>query len=192
VYREDRIAMKTAVLDAASGDDKTIKNRFLSDTRLSSRLVSALMFVHMAMAEETLSSLAGRRFGIIRERPGVPTILHVSVETTVISHVGQGPVWEEIPSLYLGMNIFDTLSYESKRGERVYFDAFVRLLTIEARAIDTGSSHIEVFPVEYSRAPNALVDEVIRGSTIAALEYREVPPGKEVRPFAPAARSPLA
>ncbi len=191
LYREDLIAMKNAVFDAASGDDQTIKNRFLSDTRLSSRLVSALMFVHMAMAEEALSSLAGRRFVIIRERPGVPTILHVSGETTVISHVGQGPVWEEIPSLYLGMNIFDTLSYESKRGERVYFDAFVRLLTIEARAIETGYSHIEVFPVEYSRALNALVDEVIRVSTIAALEYREVAPGKAVRPFAPADRRRL-
>ena len=62
LYREDLIAMKNAVFDAASGDDQTIKNRFLSDTRLSSRLVSALMFVHMAMAEEALSSFAGRRF----------------------------------------------------------------------------------------------------------------------------------
>ncbi len=191
LYREDLIAMKNAVFDAASGDDRTIKNRLLSDTRLSSRLVSAIMFVHMALAEEGLASLAGRRFVIVRERPGVPTLLHLSNDTTVISHVGQGPEWEEIPSLYLGMNVFDTLSYESKRGERSYFDAFVRLLAIEARAIETGYAHVEIFPVEYSRSLNSLVDEVIRVSTITALEYREVAAKKAVRPFSPADRRRL-
>ena len=189
LYREDLIAMKNAIFDAAAGDDRTVKNRFLSDTRLSSRLVSAVMFVHMALAEEDgLSSLAGRRFVIVRERPGVPTLFQVSNETTVISHVGQGPVWEEIPSLYLGMNIFDTLSYEAKRGERSFFDAFIKLLLIEARAIETGYSHVEIFPMEYSRSLNALVDEVIRVSTLAALEYREVAPKRAVRPF----RRPIA
>ncbi len=192
LYREDLIAMKNAIFDAAAGDDRTVKNRFLSDTRLSSRLVSAVMFVHMALAEEDgLSSLAGRRFVIVRERPGVPTLFHVSNETTVISHVGQGPVWEEIPSLYLGMNIFDTLSYEAKRGERSFFDAFIKLLLIEARAIETGYSHVEIFPMEYSRSLNALVDEVIRVSTLAALEYREVAPKRAVRPFSPADRRRL-
>ncbi|HPV98350.1 MAG TPA: glycogen/starch synthase [Spirochaetota bacterium] len=184
LYREELLAMKNAVFDAAAGGDGTAKNLFLSDTRLSSRLVSALMFVHMALAEDIrLASLTGRRFVIVRERPGVPTIFHVSNETTVISHVGLGPIWEEIPSLYLGMNIFDTLAYESKRGERVFFDAFVKLLLIEARAIETGYSHVEIFPVEYSHALNALVDEVIRVSTIAALEFKEAAPKRAPRPF---------
>ncbi|MCU0821927.1 MAG: hypothetical protein MUC95_05575, partial [Spirochaetes bacterium] len=111
------ISMKNAIFSSISGGDNTVLQRLMEDARLSSRIVNSVMFVHRAIAEGNYSTLADRRFVLVKERHGRPTLYHISPETTIISHVGAGPQWQEIPSIYLGLNIFDTLSYEQKRGE---------------------------------------------------------------------------
>ena len=88
--------------------------------------------MHRAIAEGGFKTLASRRFVIIKELPGVPTIYHVSRETTVISHVGQGPPWIEIATLYLGLKTFDAISSEQKKRESQLFDAFKALLKRKA------------------------------------------------------------
>lgn len=187
IHRERLIAIKNKIFDDVAIDDQTVKNRLLSDTRLASRIMAGLSFIHRAIAEGELLSLQGRRFVLVEERHEAPTIHHVSDETTVISHVGQGPRWMEVPTIYLGLNIFDALSAETRGGERALFDAFIMLLMVEGRAIETGYSHVEIFPAEVSAALNALVDEVIRVATRPAPEYVEVPT-KRVRRFSPKSR----
>ncbi|TAL36461.1 MAG: glycosyltransferase [Spirochaetes bacterium] len=183
IYRELFLGMRNRIFDDVSKDDGTVKTRLLSDTRLSSRLMGALTFIHRALGEGSFTSLPARRFVIVKERHGSPTILHVSPETTVLAHVGQGPEWQETPSVYLGLNLFDALGYELKRGGRELYGAFLSLLAVEERAIETGYSHITVFPPEVSRSFVTLLDEVIRGFTRAELEYEEAPVEKAVRKF---------
>ena len=122
------ISIKNTIFDVLSDGDYTIQKRLAEDARLSSRLVNSIVFIHRAMGEGLFSSLMDRRFVLIKEKPGKPTLYHVSPETTVISHVGAGPQWQEIPSIYLGLNIFDTLGYEQKRGESVLYRSFIQLL----------------------------------------------------------------
>jgi starch synthase len=180
--------IKNDIIDRVSQEDQTLKNRLLDDARLNARIVTAIGLIHRAIAEENLLSMLQRRFVLIKEEPGTPTLYHISNDTTVISHVGQGPQWEEIPSLYLGLNIFDALQYEIKRGESTLFRAFRQLLMIEERAIETGYSHTEVFTPEVSRALNHLVDEVIGLSTLEEIDFRKVPARKKIIKFTPEQR----
>ncbi|MFH0975743.1 MAG: glycogen/starch synthase [Spirochaetota bacterium] len=156
------IAIKNGIIDKISNGDENYRNRLMSDARLSSRLVSAALFIHKAIAEGALTNLNNRRFVIIKEKPGKPTIYHISESTTVISHVGTGPEWDEIPSIYLGLNIFDVLANEQKKNGNMLFESFKLLLMIESRAIETGYAHIEIFPPYVSRALNELVDELVK------------------------------
>ncbi|MBN1533957.1 MAG: glycogen/starch synthase [Spirochaetes bacterium] len=174
MYRERFFDLRTGMFDTIVGDDQMAKSRLMSDVRLSTRLVSAIVAIHRAVAEGDFDSIIGRRFVIVKELPGVPTLYHVSKETTVISHVGQGPPWSEIPTIYLGLKVFDALSVEQKKGQSLLFDAFRMLLMIEERAIQTGYTHVVVYPFETSMALNFLVDEVIRYSL--EFEVEEVPP----------------
>ncbi|HDP79407.1 MAG TPA: hypothetical protein ENN21_01035, partial [Spirochaetes bacterium] len=183
IYREGLISLRNGIYEAVSKNDQTVRNLFLSDMRLSSRIMGALIYIHTALARNAPSSLEDRRYVLVRERPGESTIYHVSTETTVISHVGPGPPWEEIPSIYFGLAVTDTLGDEAKRGETRLFEAFVLLLSVEGRAIETGYSHIDVFPAEVSLALNSLVEEVIRVSAREEQEYREILIKKKVRPF---------
>lgn len=175
MHREGLLAIKNKIFNDIAADDKTIMNRFLSDTRLSSRIIAGLSFTHRALADREYPTLIGRRFVLVKERHDVPTIYHVSKETTVISHVGQGPQWEEIPSLYLGLNMFDALVFEEKKDGKDLYNAFLDLLAVEARAIETGYSHTHIFPPAVSEALNRLLDEVIRISTRVELEYEKIP-----------------
>jgi starch synthase len=156
------IDIKNSVIDRMSGGNENYRSRLLSDARTSSRLISAIFFVHKAIAEGDLVNLYSRRFVLIKEKPGTPTIYHISESTTVISHVGTGPEWDEIPSIYLGFNIFDVLANEQKKNGDLLFESFKLLLMIEGRAIETGYAHIEVFQPYVSRALNNLVDEVLK------------------------------
>ncbi|MBN2401028.1 MAG: glycogen/starch synthase [Spirochaetes bacterium] len=156
------IAIKNSIIDRTSGGNENYRSRLLSDARLSSRLISALLFIHKAIAEGDFTNLYARRFVIIKEKPGSPTIYHISESTTVISHVGTGPEWGEIPSVYLGLHIFDVLVNEQKKNENLLFESFKLLLMIESRAIETGYAHTEVFPPYVSKALNNLVDEVLK------------------------------
>ncbi len=180
---DDAAAIRNSVFDTASKDDGTLKGRFQSDTRLIGRITAAILIIHRAMAESDQPMPLDRRFVLIKERHGLPTIHHVSDETTVISHVGQGPEWKEIPSIYLGLNIFDAISQEEKKGETFLFDTFKQILMIEERAIQTGFIHTEVFSPRVSRALADFVDELIRISSRKEMELEEVPEVKRVRAF---------
>lgn len=155
------VAIRNIIFNTASDNDFTINNRFLSDVRLSTRIVNAIYHIHRALADESLTRLQGRRFVLVKERRGKPTLYHVSSETTVISHVGQGPFWQEIPSIYLGLNIFDLLKSETKVGENELFDAFKKLLKIEGRAIETGFSHTDVYSPDFYYALHLIVEKLL-------------------------------
>jgi len=180
----DRIsAIRAAIFDNASKGDSTVRDRLASDTQLSSRLTAAIVSIHRAMAESDFTAPIGRRFVLIKERSDSPTIYHVSPETTVISHVGQGPQWEEIPTIYLGLNIFDVLMKEAEKGGSAFHAAFKHILMVEERAIQTGYSHTEIFSPEVSQSLNLLVDEVIAISLVRELEAAKAPPSGKIKRF---------
>ncbi len=188
-FRERFIDMRNSAFEALSKGDQTVRGRLMSDIRLSSRLIASIVFAHRAVAAGDFDSIIGRRFVIVKELPGVPTLFHISNETTVISHVGQGPPWKETPSIYLGLKTFDALMAEQKRAGSGLFAAFIKLLMIEERAVQTGYTHTVVYPPEISFALNFLVDEVIRNAQ--QFEIEEVPAeeaGKRVRKFSEASR----
>jgi len=182
-HKETYIKIKNDIFDRISKEDKTLRNILLNNARLSARIVTAISLVHKAIAEDRLLNLLNRRFVLVKEEPGIPTIYHISNDTTVISRVGHGPQWEETPSIYFGLNIFDTLNYDLKRGGNTLFKAFKLLLMVEGRAIETGYYHTEAFSPEVSLALNHLIDEVIRTSSIEERDIKEVPVRKRIIKF---------
>ncbi|OHD67604.1 MAG: hypothetical protein A2W19_11355 [Spirochaetes bacterium RBG_16_49_21] len=190
LYRERFIDMRNRAFDSVSKGKETEKGRLVNDIRLSSRLIAAMAFTHQAAAEGDFDSIVTRRFVIVKEQHGVPTIFYISRETAAISHVGQGPPWAEIPTIYLGLKTFDALSAEQKKGGRGLFDAFKLLLMIEERAIQTGYHHAVVYPPEVSFALNFLVDEVIQNSQLVEVEeIPEIAPAKRIKRFSAASRA---
>jgi starch synthase len=175
--------IKNAIFDTMASGDSAIRMRLASDTRLSERITNAVCLVHRALAEGNFTSLVDRRFVIIKERPGRPTFYHVSNETTVIAHVGGGPVWSEIASIYLGLKTFDMLEGEEKLGGKALFEDFLRLLAVEERAIETGYLLTETYPPDFSRSLNELVDAVIAYSTQGEAEIAAEPEKKEEKTF---------
>jgi hypothetical protein len=176
-----------AYASVANGD-QTILGRLQRNALLSTRLRRAIALVHRAVQEIGDAALAGRRFVIVRERTGVPTLYHVEDDLTVIAHVGQGPQWTEIPTIYLGLNIFDLLVREERQGETTYFNAFKSLLKIEERAIQTGYFHLEKMPPSTAASLRALADEVIRSSRTAQLRVEAVPKPVAIKRFTAANR----
>jgi starch synthase len=170
------IDIKNGIIDKISGGNDNYRSRLLSDVRLSSRLVYAILFIHKAIAEGDYTYLYSRRFVLIKEKPGSPTIYHISESTTVISHVGTGPEWDEIPSIYLGFHIFDVLANEQKKNTDSLFQSFKLLLMIEGRAIETGYAHTEVFQPYVSKALNNLVDEVLKYIPAEKIEIEKEKP----------------
>ncbi len=183
LYRERLIDIKNRMFDTVAKNDQTIHNRLMHDTRLTARLVSALKFFHLAIAEGEFSSILNRRIVIIKEKPGIPTIFHISPESTVIAHVGQGPPWAEIPTIYLGLNTFSALITFQKKGSRELFEAFKLLLLTEERAVETGYTHLAGFQPEVSRAMMFLVDEVIKNTQQSEVELEEKAERKPFRKF---------
>ncbi|MFC1670109.1 glycogen/starch synthase [Spirochaetota bacterium] len=190
IFREKFLDIRNNMFDKASRGDQTVKNRFFSDTRLSSMVVYALAFFHRAIAEDDSAMILDRRIVLIKELPGVPTIYHISNESTVISHVGQGPQWTEIPTIYLGFNIISALIAEMRKGSDQLFNAFKLLLMVEERAIETGFSHKSDYPPEVSRSLNFLVNEVIKNSK-QEIDVIEVPEKKPARKFTHASRKKI-
>lgn len=178
-FRERFFEMRNSIFDSIVDGDQTRLTRFISDTRLSSRLIQAMVFLHKAAAEGAFSTLLDRRFVLIKELPGIPTIYFISADTCVISHVGQGPDWAEIPTVYLGIKTFDALSAEQKKGKNDLFSAFIKLLMIEERAIETGYAHDSVYPPEVSLSLKYLVDEVISNDSQFKVEKPVTEPEKK-------------
>ena len=168
---------------AVAGGDQTVLGWLQRNARLSSRLHRAIVLVHRALQEIDNALLSERRFVVIRERAGTPTLYHVEDTLTVPAHVGQGPQWTEVPTIYLGLNMFDLLAREEQQGETKHFNAFKSLLRTEERAIETGYFHLEKMPPSTAAALRALAGEVIRFSRTAELRGEEAPKPVTIRRF---------
>jgi starch synthase len=175
--------LKTMIMEQISEGDETIKTRMMKNAHLSSRLVKAISFIHQALSDLGHIDLPSRRMVLIKEKPACPGLYSVSETSAVISHVGQGPLWTEIPTIYLGLNIFEALSYEQKRGEAALYRASLSLLLVEERAIETGYSHTEQLSPASARELKSLIREIIRISKLVEVEYPEIPEPKKARRF---------
>lgn len=183
------IILRNSIFEKVADGDIALAARMQNDVRLSDRILSAVKIVHKALAEGEYKSLAKRRFVIVKEPAGKPTLYHISNQTTVISHVGQGPYWEEISTLYLGLKTFDVLDQELKHKGTNHFEAFKMLLAVEERAIETGYSHVETYGADFSIALNAFVDALIEYTAQTEVRAKEEPEKKEVKPFSKANRN---
>ena len=176
IFRDRLIDVRNDIFNRVAGGDRNMLTILKSDARLSSRIIAAMTHIYRAINEGDFTTLPDRRFVVIKERPELPTLFHVSPESTVLAHVGQGPPWGEIPTLYLGLKIFDALTVEQKKGKGDIIEAFRLLLMVEERAIDMGYSHIEVYTPKVSRALNSLLDSVIEhASQFVTEEAVEIP-----------------
>ncbi|HUV06974.1 MAG TPA: hypothetical protein VMX75_04540, partial [Spirochaetia bacterium] len=177
------IQIKNEIIDNISAKDSTLKNNLEKDARLSSRLIQAIYHVHRAIAELEHPDLPKRRFVLVKERHGIPSISGEPGKGAVWAHVGQGPRWTDIPTIYVGINTLDALTEEQKRGEAALFETFKSILLIEERAIETGYTHLEEIPAETIEKLNLLFDEVLRLSTYIEAGLAEVVTYRRVAPF---------
>lgn len=187
--QDEFIAFRNRIFLKVADGDNALNARLQNDVRLAGRILNAVKIVHRALAEDEYKTLYKRRFVIVKEPAGRPTLYHISNETTVISHVGQGPYWEEIPTLYLGLKTFDVLEQELKHRETNHFEAFKKLLAVEERAIETGYSHVETYGADFSIALNNLVDAVIDYTAQTEVRVKEEPAKKEIKPFTAASKT---
>ncbi|GEM_PF-284284 len=193
-------SLKDSIFREIASGDAVVLERYRSDIRLSSRLTNAILFLHIAIAEMLADesdavyaeSVMQRRFVVIKEEAGKPTIFHVEDRATVISHVGPGPPWEEIASIYLGLQIFDTLLYEMIRGETRFFEIFKLLLRTEERAIETGYIHTERLSVEEEKKLEELIDRVVQRAGMLEVVTKPVTIRKKLKRFTEAERHALA
>jgi len=180
VYTSSFIALKNRAFDELAENDYSLRSRLANDARLTERVTNAISILHRALASYDFKTLPGRRFVIVKELPGKPTVYHISRETTVFTHVGQGPFWLEIPTLYLGLKTFDAVDSYLKRGDDSLFKGLVSLLMVEERAIETGFAHIDVYPPEVALLLHNLVESVIDFS-----EHREIGEFAEISDVVP-------
>jgi len=172
-----------ASLQAYKEVNGSIHEKHSSDTRLFNRIKNSIEIFHRAAASNEIKTLPTRRIVLVDELPGKPTIHHISSETSVIAHVGLGPDWAEIPSVYLGLKIFDTIADKQYTEDIKLERALSMLLEVEERAIETGYAHTTVYPPEYSLSLNYLVDSVIELNTIITEEYETEKPAEEIASF---------
>ena len=161
LFRENFLTMLTEMLQQTAEGDTSALRLLEQDHRLTMRLIFAMTAIHEAMATRSFGSLFTRRFVLIREPVGVPTIYHLSEDSTVISHVGQGPNWIEMPSIYLGLNIFNTIQSKTGNEQKEIMRQLSSLLMIEERAIETGYIHETTYPAEISLQILQLTDAVV-------------------------------
>ncbi|HUX11597.1 MAG TPA: glycogen/starch synthase [Spirochaetia bacterium] len=175
--------MKDVIMERTAGGDQTDEQRLKNDTRLSSRITNALQLLHAAIARTGKPQLAERRFVFIREAHGAAGLNPEPVAKPVIARVGKGPQWEEVPTIYLSLQVFDAMSTEQPENDVQLFDAFVRLLLIEERAIETGYAHTEE-PTDDERVNlDRLIDAVSRVVAPAEVEYEDAARPSRARPF---------
>ena len=183
------IPLRNGMIDEASVDEPSVRRRFYSQGRISSRLLSGLLLVHRAITDTEIPELTERRFVLIKERPGSPTIFHISPETSLLSYVNSGPPEREHATIYLGLNLLDVVMTGLREGNDGYYRTLVELLKIEERAIETGYAHTEALSAPREQNLNALLDRVISLSEV--FQSRPAPlPGK-ARPFTPSQRTKL-
>jgi starch synthase len=160
------IPLRNRMIDEASVTEPSVRRRFYSQGRISSRLLQALVIIHRAVQELKNPLLPARRFVLIKERPGSPTIYHISAETSILSYVNPGPLGKEQPSIYLGLNLLDVVATGLAEGDESYYRSLLELLKIEERAIETGYTHTEELKGEQETSLNTLLDKIISLSEV--------------------------
>ena len=175
--------MANVILDSYTDLSGSFREKMTGDTRLFGRIINSLALFHRGAAESSNKLIGTRRIVLVQELPGKATIHHISKSTTVIAHVGQGPTWAEVPSIYLGLKIFETLNEWKNRQDHKFFDAFIFLLEVEERAIEIGFSHSTFYPPESFDLLNTLVDAVIDYAAKAEERYNEELPAAAVEKF---------
>ncbi len=174
--QNDLRTLCSGIFTELSSGDQNLLRRFETDTRLIRRIINALEFIHRACADIDDPLLISRRFVLIKERHGFPTYFHEFNVGTVISHVGSGLRWQETPSVYLGLNLFDFLSKERKSGKSDHYKIFLNILSVEERAIETGYYHSDPVPVAVSRQIQNLIEQLIRYVDLELEEITETLP----------------
>jgi len=187
-FRSRCIDIKNRIFSDVAKEDFNLRGNLEKDTRLSERITNAVRIMHLALAEGEFTSLHDRRIVIVKELPGKPTLYHISNETTLITHIGQGPFWQELPTLYLGLKTFDILDDESKRGGRDLFTTFIHILKVEERAIETGFHHLETQDASFAIALNNFVNALISYTGQTEFHAPETVEKKESKPFQPKMR----
>ena len=137
------ISIKNKIIKNMSEDNSHLQDQFIKDIHLSSRIVNSIILIHLALSQISNSSLLKRRFVLIKEKIGEPGILHLPDQLTVMTHIGPGPHWKEMPTIYLGLNLLQVLYTEEKKKEQKYFNIFKKLLVFEEKAIETGYIYTE-------------------------------------------------
>ena len=176
-------AMMGGLLRVAAEGNESDALRFASDARLQDRLTTGLELLHAAIARSDKPQLADRRFVFVRESAGGEALSSDGTEVPVLARVGKGPHWQEVPTIYLPLQLFDAVSTGDSAAAAALFDAFLTLLEIEERAIETGYAHIET-PSEAERRAIDLLSEAV--STIGRMpKVEEAPRARRarVRPF---------
>ena len=183
LFRERFFDMANIILDSYTDHGGSFRERMTGDTRLFGRIINALALFHRAASKSSNRLIGTRRIVLVQELPGRATFHHISKSTTVIAHVGQGPAWAEVPSIYFGLKIFETLNDWKNRQDPKLFEAFMFLLEVEERAVEIGFSHATVYTPESFDLLNTLVDEVINYSAKSEDRYKEELPAAVIEKF---------
>ena len=183
------IFLRDQMLDSELSKLPTGKRRVASQGRVADRLLTGLVLIHRALGVLDNDLVSSRRFVLIKERPGSPTIFHVSLETSLLSWVDAGPPEKEQQTIYLGMNLLDTVSAELAEGLDESFRRFLTLLTIEERAIETGYTHTDPLDTQQEQQLNQLLDKVIERADV--FHSPPSPIAGKARPFSLRQRTAL-
>lgn len=180
--------LRQDLFERAAGGAAPVEQLFGGDARLSVRLSDALRHLHEAIAASGSVPLAGRRFVLVRSERGTAGLPGGDDSRVVVARIGKGPHWLELPSIYLPLRLLDLLTDEEQHDGRRLFDAFVHLLAIEERAIETGYAHLEELPpaARGSVAELALALTRLARDREARLDRTAPPvqgPPERVRPF---------
>jgi len=173
LFRESFIDMANSTFDNYFNLSGPSREKISGDIRLLAVIINAIALFHRGAAMLDNNLIATRRIVLVKELPGKATFHHISKSTTVIAHVGQGPEWGEVPTIYLGLKIFETLIAKKNMSNTKLFEAFVFLLKAEERAVEIGFSHTTVYPIESFELLNTLVDSVIEYSLKFEGKYKD-------------------
>ena len=110
-------AIRAEAVAAAAPDSAAARERLSRDARLMRRLGNAVRLAHDLLAAEDggRTALAPRRIVLIRELPGEVCFFEQD-DAAVLARVGQGPVAIRVPTIYLGMRLFDLAAAEHGAG----------------------------------------------------------------------------
>ncbi|MDA3821001.1 MAG: hypothetical protein PF450_00095, partial [Bacteroidales bacterium] len=183
------IPMRNRMIDEASVEEPSVRRRFYSQWLITRRLLTALYIMHRALAEIGNPLLMERRFVLVKERPGSPTIYHISYNTSLLAYLNPGPPEREHPTIYLGLNLLNVVLSGLKEGDETYYRTLIELLKVEERAIETGYTHTETIEPAQEEALNQLLDRIIAVSDV----YHSLPTpiAGKAKPFSAAKRKGL-